>query len=163
MVGHASGRRGDGEDVRKKLRKRQFRRFGHQWVVLVEIADEEAVVAVVMVEIADEEARMAVVIVVVERETAVVVLENGFDKGLPMAIRMCGPKRAECIVRCFQRSGGSLSVMMSWISVRIWVPQMLTANLGDLEREAEVARLEPAVQDVAENYRLGIYSDLQWI
>lgn len=60
MVGHASGRRGDGEDVRKKLRKRQFRRFGHQWVVLVEIADEEAVVAVV--------------IVVVESETAVVVL-----------------------------------------------------------------------------------------
>lgn len=104
---------------------------------------------------------MAVVIVVVERETAVVVLEDGFDKGLPMAIRMCGPKRAECIVRCFQRSGGSLSVMMSWISVRIWVPQMLTANLGDLEGEAEVARLETAVEDVAENYRLGIYSDLQ--
>lgn len=74
MVGHASGRRGDGEDVRKKLRKRQFRRFGHQWVVLVEIADEEAVVAVVMVEIADEEAVVAVVIVMVERETAVVVL-----------------------------------------------------------------------------------------
>lgn len=163
MVGHASGRRGDGEDVRKKLRKRKFRRFGHQWVVLVEIADEEAVVAVVMVEIADEEARMAVVIVVVERETAVVVLEDCFDKGLPMAIRMCGPKRAECIVRRSQRSGGSSSVMMSWISVRIWVPQMLTANLGDLEGEAEVARLETAVQDVAEHYRLGIYSDLQWI
>lgn len=160
MVGHASGRRGAGEDVRKKPRKRAFRRFGHQWVVLVEIADEEAVVAVV---IADEEAGMAVVIVVVERETAVVVLEDCFDKGLPMAIRMCGPKRAKCIVRCFQRSGGSLSVMMSWISVRIWVPQMLTANLGDLEGEAEVARLETAVQDVAEHYRLGIYSDLQWI
>lgn len=60
MVGHASGRRGDGEELRKKLRKRQFRRFGHRWVVLVEIADEEAVVAVV--------------IVMVERETAVVVL-----------------------------------------------------------------------------------------
>lgn len=56
MVGHASGRRGGGEELRKKLRKRQFRRFGHEWVVLVEIADEEAVVAVVMVEIADEEA-----------------------------------------------------------------------------------------------------------
>lgn len=40
---------------------------------------------------------------------------------------------------------------------------MLTANLGDLEGEAEVARLETAVEDVAENYRLGIYSDLQWI
>lgn len=160
MVGHASGRRGDGEELRKKPRKRKFRRFGHQWVVLVEIVDEEAVVAVV---IADEEAVVAVVIVVVERETAVVVLEDCFDKGLPMAIRMCGPKRAKCSVRCFQRSGGSLSLMMSWISVRIWVPQMLTANLGDLEREAEVARLETAVQDVAENYRLGIYSDLQWI
>lgn len=132
--------------------------------MLVEIAEEEeAVVAVVMVEIADEEAGMAVVIVVVERETAVVVLEDCFDKGLPMAIRMCGPKRAKCIVRRFQRSGGSLSAMVSWISVRIWVPQMLTANLGDLEREAEVARLETAVEDVAENYRLGIYSDLQWI
>lgn len=162
MVGHASGRRGDGKEVRKKLRKRQFRRFGHQWVVLVEIAEEEeAVVAVVMVEIADEEAGMAVVIVVVERETAVVVLEDCFDKGVPMAIRMCGPKRAECIVRCSQRSGGSLSVMMSWISVRIWVPQMLTANLCDLEGEAEIARLETAVEDVAENYRLGIYLDLQ--
>lgn len=40
---------------------------------------------------------------------------------------------------------------------------MLTSNLGDLEGEAEVARLETAVEDVAEHYHLGIYSDLQWI
>lgn len=77
MMGDESGRRGDGEEVRE----REFRRFGHEWVVLVDIAEEAAAAAAVMV----------VVVVMVESEIAGVNLGERIHKA---TFRMCDPKGA---------------------------------------------------------------------